>query len=80
MIYDDEREKEDLKFVTSFRKKLVLFSSKEKRLWHRAKWWGCWLRHYRTQSKVNVYWYIIRIQYCLNSKELKAFQYINSKK
>jgi hypothetical protein len=80
MIYDNDREKEDLNFVTSFRNKWCFFSSKEERLWHRAKWWSCWLRHHRKQGKLNPLWYIVQIQYCRDSKELRAFDYINRKK
>lgn len=78
MIYDSDREKEDLAFVTKFRYKW--FCSREKRLWHRAKWWGCWLRHHRQLRDRNLTYYLFLIMHERNSSTLKAFDYINGKK
>ena len=80
MIYDNDREKEDLKFVNSFKHKWIFFNSKEERLWHKAKWWGCWLRHHRKMNKIHLMHYVFLITHSRDSKELKAFDYINSKK
>lgn len=80
MIYDNVREKEDLNFVTSFKHKWICFNSKADRIWHKAKWWGCWLRYHRKLNKINILHYIFIITHTRNSKELKAFDYLNKKK
>jgi len=77
--YDFARANEDLKFVNSFRNLLPIFNSKEKRLWHKAKWWGCWLRHHRLQRLINLTHYVFCIRNTLDSKSLSAFDYINHK-
>jgi len=77
-LYDFWRSQEDAKFMQTYRNLWPIFNSKEKRIRHRAKYWGCWLRFHRRIKKTNTIFYLFRIMSSV-LKEHGAFAYLNEK-
>ncbi len=75
----DNRMLKDLAFVRSFRNFSFLFHNKQKRIWYRSWYWGCWLRYHRWLRLKQPMAYIFRVVNTRDSKEIRGFDFINKK-
>lgn len=78
-IYNLDQMSADLKFVRSFRNLFFIFHKYEKRVWHRSKFWGCWLRYHRFLRLKEPAVYFICIIKSRDSKEARGFESINQR-